>query len=135
MKKLLVAVALMVVSATSFGQKKLTIVVDGIEEVKGSLFVGIYNSDSTFLKKTYRGVKVDITGKVEEFSLELPDGVYAISLFQDLNGNSKLDKGAFGIPTEKYGFSNNIEGFMGAPSFEKTKFLLNVDRVVRINVK
>ncbi|MDR1181910.1 MAG: DUF2141 domain-containing protein [Bacteroidales bacterium] len=135
MKSVLIAVMLMVVSATSFGQKKLTIVVDGIEEVKGSLFVGIYNSGSTFLKETYRGAKVGVTGEVEELSLELPDGEYAISLFQDLNDNSKLDKGAFGIPTEKYGFSNNTEGFMGAPSFEKTKFTLSDDKVVRINIK
>jgi hypothetical protein len=44
-------------------------------------------------------------------------------------------KGAFGIPTEKYGFSNNTEGFMGAPSFEKTKFTLYYDKIVRINIK
>jgi uncharacterized protein (DUF2141 family) len=135
MKSVLIAVVLMVVSATSFGQKKLTIIVDGIEEVKGSLFIGVYNSGLTFLKETYRGAKIDVTGEVEELSLELPDGEYAISLFQDLNDNSKLDKGAFGIPTEKYGFSNNTKGFMGAPSFEKTKFTLYDDKVIRINVK
>jgi uncharacterized protein (DUF2141 family) len=134
MKRVLIAAVLLVVSATSFGQKKLTIIVDGIEEVKGSLFIGIYNSGSTFLKKTYRGAKIDVTGKVEELSLELPAGEYAISLFQDLNDNSKLDKGLFGIPTEKYGFSNNASGFMGAPSFEKAKFTLSDEKVVRINI-
>lgn len=135
MKTLCIGIVLMLVSATSFSQKKLTVVIDGIEEVKGSLFLGIYASDSTFLKKPCHAVKVEIKDLTEECSLELPEGEYAISVFQDLNGNSKMDTGMFGIPTEKYGFSNNAKGHRGSPSFEKAKFLLETDKVVRINLQ
>jgi uncharacterized protein (DUF2141 family) len=38
-------------------------------------------------------------------------------VFHDENDNGVLDKGAFGIPTEGYGFSNNAKGFFGAPSW------------------
>lgn len=135
MRNYLLLAMLMLATATCLGQKKLTVVVDGIEDVKGSLYVGVYNSDSTFLKKACNGAKVEVTNEVEEIFFDLPEGEYAISLFQDLNDNSTLDKGAFGIPTEKYGFSNNVEGFMGAPSFAKTKFKLEEDKVIRIMVK
>ena len=32
-------------------------------------------------------------------------GTYAIAVFHDLNGNGKLDRNFFGIPSEPYGFS------------------------------
>lgn len=37
----------------------------------------------------------------------LPTGDFAISLFQDLNQNTELDTGFFGIPKEPYGFSGD----------------------------
>ena len=47
----------------------------------------------------------------------LDPGQYAIILFHDENGNGKLDKNALGVPTEPYGFSNNVQGFLGPPAF------------------
>ncbi len=45
-----------------------------------------------------------------------------------------LDTGIFGIPTEKYGFSNNAKGFMRPLSFEKEKFELNTNRTIKIKI-
>jgi uncharacterized protein (DUF2141 family) len=117
-------------------QNKMTIITDGLEEMKGKLMVGIYNSDSTFMKKTFRGFMIDVIDKTLEFSLEdMPSGEYALAVYHDVNENGKLDTGLFGIPTEKYGFSNNAKGYMGAPSFKKSKVVLKNDTViVRINL-
>ena len=49
----------------------------------------------------------------------LDPGRYAIILFHDENGNGKLDKNALGVPTEPYGFSNNVPGFLGPPAYKK----------------
>jgi len=49
-------------------------------------------------------------------------GRYAISTFQDLNDNGVLDTGAFGIPTEPYGFSRNATGAFGPPTFDDAAF-------------
>ncbi|WP_394700395.1 DUF2141 domain-containing protein [uncultured Bacteroides sp.] len=46
-----------------------------------------------------------------------------------------VDTKEFGIPTEKYGFSNNAKGRMGPPSFEQAKFELKNDRVIRITAE
>ncbi|GHU62075.1 hypothetical protein FACS1894123_02420 [Bacteroidia bacterium] len=115
-------------------QKQLTIIVDGFKEQKGKLMVGVYDSDSTFMKKVYKGYAVDVTDTSLEFTIELPEGEYAISVFHDVNENGKLDTGVFGIPTESYGFSNNRKGFMGPPSFEKAKFSFSRNARIRINL-
>jgi uncharacterized protein (DUF2141 family) len=49
-------------------------------------------------------------------------GTYAIAVFQDLNEDGILNKGAFGVPSEPYGFSNNARGQFGPPSFETAAF-------------
>ena len=40
----------------------------------------------------------------------------AIRLFQDLDGDGELDKNAFGMPTEPFGFSNDPVIRFGPPS-------------------
>lgn len=115
--------------------QKLLIIIDGIKELKGNLLVGVYNSDSTFMRETKTGFKVKVESESVEIPVEISSGTYAIAVIHDLNDNGKLDTGLFGIPTEKYGFSNNVMGFMGAPSFEKAKFEFPKTKVVRINLK
>jgi uncharacterized protein (DUF2141 family) len=52
----------------------------------------------------------------------IPAGDYAVACFHDENGNGKLDRGLFGIPTEGTVVSNHAKGFMGPPSFKDAKF-------------
>lgn len=51
----------------------------------------------------------------------LPKGAFAVSVFQDLNGNGRLDKNIFGAPKEPFGFSQNYKPFMRAPRFDEVK--------------
>lgn len=114
----------------------LTVEVKGIEKIKGCLYMGFYNSSGTFLKKPVTGVKADVTGKVMVVPVEnLSKGVYAISMFQDENGNGRLDKGMMGIPKEKYGFSNDAMGYAGPPSFKAAKFEFRNNKRIIINLK
>jgi uncharacterized protein (DUF2141 family) len=59
---------------------------------------------------------------------------YALAIYHDLNENGKMDAGIFGIPTEKYGFSNNAKGHMGPPSYHKSRIELTDSVIVRINL-
>jgi uncharacterized protein (DUF2141 family) len=54
----------------------------------------------------------------------LPEGVYAIAIFQDLNGNGRLDNNMFGVPKEPFAFSNNVKPKLSAPSFSDCAFEL-----------
>ncbi len=114
----------------------LTLKVEGIEHVKGNLLVGIYSSEESFMKKPAFGFKVEVTDTTLNIPCRgLPAGAYAISLFQDENGNGILDTGSFGRPTEKFGFSNNAEGIMGAPAYKKCRFEWKEDTTIVIRLK
>lgn len=115
--------------------KTIHVIVDGFKEKKGKLMVGIYNSEATFMKETYMGFAVEVIDTTLEFTFELPEDEYAISVYHDANENNKLDIGPYGIPTERYGVSNNVKGNMGPPSFEECKFAVTTDSMVlRINL-
>ncbi|MFC4874649.1 DUF2141 domain-containing protein [Negadavirga shengliensis] len=67
---------------------------------------------------------------------KLLPGSYAVAVFHDHDGDGKMRKGLFGIPRDRYGFSNNVMGTMGPPSFEKAAIVLgNKDKTVFIRLK
>ena len=49
-------------------------------------------------------------------------GDYAVVAFHDANANGKLDLNFLGLPTEGYGFSNNVRPIMHAPPLQGVKF-------------
>ena len=66
-------------------------------------------------------LQVGADGETVGFQLcGLRTGVVAIRLFQDINGNGKLDTNAFGIPSEPYGASGKPPAF-SAPTWETTQ--------------
>ncbi len=104
----------------------LSIKVKGIEQLKGTLRVAIFNQKKTFLTKDWVVGKVaDANAAVVTFEFAgLEKGDYAVSLFQDLNGNEKLDKNFVGAPTEPYAFGNDAFGVFGPPTFEEASIKL-----------
>ena len=116
--------------------QNLTIEVRDIEKVEGHRYVALYNSEEAFMKKPLTAFRIDVKDTSLSIPCQgLPAGTYAISLFQDENGNGKLDSGAFGIPTEKFGFSNDAEGMMGPPSYAKCSFIFSGDMTLVIHLK
>ncbi len=55
---------------------------------------------------------------------DLPPGTYAVSVYEDLNGNHKLDHNFLGIPREPVGASNNPKERIGPPRFHDCSFYL-----------
>jgi len=134
-KKFFVAIALAFITCTTAYSQTLTLEIRGIEKITGTLYIGFYNSSKTFIKKTVFGCAEKVTSKIMIIPVEgLPKGTYAISLFQDENSNKKLDTGLFGIPQEKYGFSNDAKGFAGPPSFKESKFEFKSNKKLIINL-
>ncbi len=67
--------------------------------------------------------------------LKLEAGSYALAAYHDANDNKKIDKSFTGIPTEKYGFSNNARGTFGPPSLSDQLFQLKSDFSTAILLK
>lgn len=137
MKTIIISFVFALAFATqSLIAQNLTLEVQGIEKVTGKLYVAIYNSSESFMKKPLTGLVVEVKDKVMSIPCKgLPTGTYACSMYQDENGNGKLDTAAFGIPTEKFGFSNDAQGVMGPPSYEKCSFTFAEDTTLVVHLK
>lgn len=135
MKTMIISIIAVLASVTVSGQS-LTLTVKDVEHVEGTLYVAIYSSKENFMKKPLFGFRVAVKDCTMTIPCKgIPAGTYAISLFQDENGNGKLDTGSFGRPLEKFGFGNDAEGIMGAPSYEKCCFEFKRDTTVVIHLK
>ncbi len=109
---------------------KLSIHISGISKIKGSLFIAIFRATDDFpvFGKQFKGIVKEVEGKSQNYTFDdLPEGEYALAIYQDENRNKILDKNLLGIPTEIYGFSNNARRNFSAPSFQEAKFKLNKD--------
>jgi uncharacterized protein (DUF2141 family) len=109
-------------------QAQFIIKINNIVDVKGEIHIGIYDDPAVFMGLSdqfiYKRVKVDSSIMLITID-SIPAGRYALSLFQDLNGNAEMDKNFFGIPKEPYGFSENYRPLFRAPEFEETDIVYN----------
>jgi uncharacterized protein (DUF2141 family) len=105
----------------------ISVKINGIASNSGVIQIGLYNEESGFpeYKESFKGVspKANKMGVTYTFT-EIPIGPYAIAVWHDENENKKLDKNLFGVPKEKYGFSNNVYRTMGPPKYEEALFIV-----------
>ena len=66
----------------------------------------------------HRRSEIAKPGQVEVVFKDLAPGSYAVSAYQDLNGNQRLDANMVGMPTEPFGFSRDAKGQFGPPKFD-----------------
>jgi len=106
----------------------LNIKISGFENDEGDCWFALDNSkavyeskDSVFIGKILSIINHGVHLKID--SLEY--GYYAIKVFHDENSNGELDLNFLGIPTENYGYSNNVSAWFGQPDWEKAKFFFN----------
>ena len=133
---ILLAALLLTGSAARVQAQSLTLEVRDIDRPQGFLYVAVYSSSDHFLKQPLTAFRVAVADKTVTIPCEgLPEGTYALALFQDLNGNGTLDTGAFGIPQEPTGFSRDAQGVMGPPSFEKCSFALRGDTTLVVHIR
>lgn len=116
----------------------LDVSVSGFPSDKGQVYVGLFNKSEDFAVrgKQFKGKVATIEGKKAIVHFEnLPTGNYAVASFHDKNKNGYMDKNAFGLPLESYGFSNQARGTLGPPSFSDAKFRIEDDRKIEIRLK
>ena len=117
---------LLFISLLGFGQMStLELTVTNFEENKGQLIISIFNDPESFPTegKELKTVVVDkIISNKATVNIELPTGDYAIALLHDRNLDGVCNFNFIGIPTEAYGFSQNVRPIITIPNFEETMF-------------
>jgi len=115
--------------AHSQAEIRLSIDVRLTPDAHGEVGYLVFNSPSGFPRDKNRAVRrgfLTIPEGARELHLDtaLPPGTYAVTVYEDLNRDHKLNHNFIGIPTEPVGASNNPRGRMGAPRFDECSFHL-----------
>jgi uncharacterized protein (DUF2141 family) len=138
MKKIILLLSMsvmLVVSAAA--QNTIEVTVKNIKAIKGSIRVGLFNSESTFLKDAIDGKIVKVSASEVTVVFEnLKPGEYAVSVIHDENDNGELDSNVVGIPKEGFAFGNNAVGMFGPPDFAKAKVTVDgqvIKQVINLN--
>ena len=109
------------------------VVIEGVRSKKGKIVIAVFKDQEGF--KARKPVKRIVLNKSEleenEIVFSLDIGVYGISIFDDENGNNKMDYNFFGIPKEGFGFSNYYHEGFSKPIFDDFKFEIN-DQIVEL---
>jgi uncharacterized protein (DUF2141 family) len=130
LKSLMALLALIGLNVTLHAQGKLEVTVTNVREHKGTLRIGLFDSEEKFLKDAAQGKVVKATANEVTVLFEnLKSGTYALSVIHDQNENGDLDTNMVGIPSEGFAFGNNSMGMFGPPSFDDAKVVIN-DKVV-----
>ncbi len=107
---------------------ELRVVVTNVSPGKGPVAGALYDSQQTFLAKARQSASAPSDKDVVELVFkDVPKGQYAVSVYQDLSGNHKLDSNSYGIPVEPYGMSRDARGAGGPPSFDDAKVDVGAD--------
>lgn len=103
----------------------LFIEVSGHQTSGGKVRAALFKDAATFLGTPFQTAEVVASGDPAVLVFrDLPAGLYAVSTYQDDNGNNKLDRGLFNIPSERYGFSRDARGDGGPPKFRDAQIEL-----------
>jgi uncharacterized protein (DUF2141 family) len=149
LRVLAVVVPLLILNLPAWaGDLKITVA--GIRSASGSVMIGLYDSADGFgvaiKHATEAGLLTDkgrlvgaairaARGTQSIIVTQLPPGRYAVIAFHDENDNGRLDESPWGVPTEGYGFSNDAQGFLTAPSFDAAGLTLDAgDRAITISL-
>lgn len=103
----------------------------------GEIWVGLYASEAAY-DDGDEIVSATIPAgeeRPEAVFSDLPAGEYGVIAFHDSNANGDFDRNFMGIPTERYGFSNNPRPRFRAASWEEARFLLAEDGASEMTIE
>ncbi|CAH0447149.1 DUF2141 domain-containing protein [Ralstonia syzygii] len=134
------ALALLQLGATA-SAATLTVTVEGARNRQGTVRAALFRDAALWLKpdgaaRASVAALDSVTGDSVTFVYaDLSAGRYALSVFQDANGDGKLDTNPACLPIEPYGFSRDVRGRVGPPSFDDAAIDVQGDQHVTIHLR
>jgi uncharacterized protein (DUF2141 family) len=125
---------------TSIFSADIKVDITNIFSKEGRVIIGLYDDINTSnfgnLKSIYKGVMANIKDDLSTTYTfkDIPNGVYSIAVFHDINNNIIFDKGFANFPLEGYGFSNDISPHNRQATFSESSFVLNEYKSVFIKM-
>jgi len=125
-----VFLAILIAAPAVFADTDVSVEVSGVSAADGKLFLSVFDSKKTWLKKPILEESVAIDGDAGVFEIQLQPGFYAFHVFHDTDGNGKMKTNFIGIPKEPTAVSNDAKGRFGPPKFKDAAITVGEDAVV-----
>jgi uncharacterized protein (DUF2141 family) len=117
----------------------LRVQVKKLRNTNGHVLISLFRNGEGYPdkpEKAYRKGKADIVnGNALLVFSELPPGTYEVALLHDENDDLKMNKNWLGLPSEGYGFSNNVMGMFGPPDVSRASFNIMAGTQKVIDIK
>ena len=104
----------------------------------GDIHVAVYANDREFAteERNERGDKKRALPRLTQLEVDLPaTGTYVLAAYHDVNGNGKLDRNLFGIPTEPYGFPRRPGNKWRRPDFDEVSTNIRPGESISIELR
>ena len=139
LKELLLFFVLLFNDAMLHAQGTIVAQISNARNDQGECQVCLYNNATSFKGDggtPVRCMQTPVKNGTSEARFDnVPQGVYAVMVFHDVNRNKKLDQNFLGIPKEGYGASGNKLPFASAPTFEDNKFTLPDKSTITLRIR
>jgi uncharacterized protein (DUF2141 family) len=117
----------------------LTVEVQGVAPAGGKVYAALHQRAEDFPRadRALADATAEAAAPVTRLTFaNLAPGEYAVAVYQDLNGNGRLDANMFGVPSEPYGFSRDAVGNFGPAKFADSVFRVDTRPVdIRIRLR
>lgn len=117
-------------SVMNSNAQKLEVEISNIQKYGGTVYVALYDNPSDWIDHPVLTTSIETAKNSEVVTFEVPYGRYAISIYQDVKGNKKMDTNFMGIPKDPIAFGNNYKPF-GKPKFDDAALDFNEDYQVQ----
>ncbi len=105
----------------------LNVRVNGGTPETGQVMAALFAGEAEWMKTpvSEQITPIGPNGGAQFIFSKLTSGTYGLSIIYDEDADGELDLNLLGIPTERFGFSNNARASFGPPKWNKVKFELS----------
>ena len=116
-------------SATLEQSSSLAVNIADAKHDDGSAGVALWNGPEGFPEEIEHAIRIAyvpvVAGVAAALFEDLTPGRYAVTVYNDRNGNETFDKNWIGMPRESWGVSNNARPRLRAPGYGEAAFDLD----------
>jgi len=136
MQTVLTYLTLLLTGMLLHAQNTIEVNMTGFGSDHGTVMVGLYDTEDTFLGTPQKSFSSEILDKKANVTFtDIPDGIYAISCYHDEDENGELNMILGFYPKEDYGTSNNAPARFGPPKWEDAKFEIKNGEIATFDIK
>lgn len=110
------------------GPVSLEVRVDNVDTRGGPVRVALFDRERWLSPRAVQGAQAPAREPSITVNLSVPNsGLFALAVYQDVNGDGRLNRNIVGLPTEPVGFSNGAAIRFGPPSFDDAAVEVGAD--------